>query len=264
MNCKEFKELSLGFSKKPLTEGLSLHLEDCRDCSAEWAEFTRVLQLIDQVDDKRPSLSASFKILQLSRQRPVTFKQKVLHYLRPIKTHFKWNLAPVMMAAFFLVSTAFLIKSQISPEIAQKTEALEQGIFSKWTASPLVKKVSRGGFDDSQTYGFQHEPQIPSIEESFQKRQAALRERDADQLLMRGRRLKSTGRIDLALRDFETIYRYYPEYTYMSDVLLYKAQCYTFLGENQKALDVLSILTEKFPSKEHIVTPLVQQLEQQN
>lgn len=104
---------------------------------------------------------------------------------------------------------------------------------------------------------------LAELEEEFQKRQHNLLEADADHLLMRGRRFKSMGRVDLALQDFEIIYRFYPNYTYLSDVLLYRAQCYAFQGKVDEAIESLEILVKKYPSKKPLVAPMIQQIQTQ-
>lgn len=121
---------------------------------------------------------------------------------------------------------------------------------------PLLKEVL------SPDYGSGPAPSlnVSDLEKIYEQRHRALLESDADSLMMRGRRLKSMGHIDLALKDFETIYLFYPDYSYMSDVLMYRAQCYALLGDAGKAVESLKMVIKKYPAKKDLVLPLIDQL----
>ena len=101
---------------------------------------------------------------------------------------------------------------------------------------------------------------VVELEKIHRERKEALLEQDADSLLMRGRRYKSMGRVDLALRDFETIFRFYPGYLYMGDVLMYRAQCLAFQGDYDRAIESLDTYLKKEPSKKGLIEPMIDQL----
>lgn len=106
----------------------------------------------------------------------------------------------------------------------------------------------------------QNYPSQEDLQSIFEQRRLALMEKDADDLLMRGRRLKSLGRVDLALKDFQTIYQFYPDYTYLGDVIMYKAQCNAFLGNKEAAVTDLKEFMSRYPDKSHIAESMLRQV----
>lgn len=234
-------------------------------------------QIMERIEDYSPAGASTKKILAFSsrflREQNPSFLNSFFQFFR-----LQWNWAPALVLLFFAVSTLSLSLGKYFPwageEIVFSSESQSSQTLPSWPdhtlerASELpVQKVSVEDIARLEN-PFELKENTPSevvtlsdIERTHHERQKLLLERDADQLLMQGRRYKSAGRIDLALRDFETIYRFYPNYTYMEDVLMYRAQCYAFQGKVDEAISSLELLIEKNPSKESLILPMIRQIE---
>lgn len=95
----------------------------------------------------------------------------------------------------------------------------------------------------------------------FLKRLAKMMQDDADLLFLNARRLKNSGQIEKALADFELLYRFYPQYTYLSDVLIYRAQCFALLGQPKKAINSLHVLAARDAKRAKFAKALIDYIE---
>lgn len=186
-------------------------------------------------------------------------------------THFDPSTKQVASNDKILQPLTQINTQQLGPQVAPNylREQLFQNSFDQQAAPsngfvlPVQRVAAQSNF----------EPQLGKMLGDIDSQPAALTqpsagqvratmEFDADSLLMRGRRFKSMGRVDLALKDFETIYSYYPEYTYMGDVLMYRSQCYAILGNNEKAKESLQEYAIKYPTKKDLINDMVKQLDE--
>jgi len=160
-------------------------------------------------------------------------------------------ITPIFLVILFTQSDLFQKEELVAPnsyEYPYSFNAAKSFYGFNSQASGLVADVLEVG--------------LPTMADHDQQKvqETARREFDADFLLMRGRRFKALGRMDLALVDFETLMNLYPDYTYMGDVLMYRAQCYAFLGNYPKAVESMEIYANYFPSKRSLVEPMIEQL----
>lgn len=239
-------------------------------------------------------ISALYKELPVLTPHPRSLK-RILSFAETFKAHradsiidqlfgwvregfvFRW--APAMVVAFMAISlTLSVVSSPTKPEgsvatsflLQNPTQALRDRLLTNPFDTPVdeFRLQGGGGILGIRKVALEEESleaSVPSfslneLEKIYQQRHKTLLETDADSLMMRGRRLKAMGNLELALKDFETIYYFYPEYTYMSDVLMYRAQCYSLLGDFALARESLEEILKKNPSKKEIVQPLLEQL----
>lgn len=257
MKCTEFKNYLLEIFYKEASEGLILeghaHLKGCRACRQEWDKLLHLKSLFSTLPEKTPSQLSISKIMAISRSyKPMNLFEKLGF---SSWARFSFNLAPALVVVFFIIAGLTLVfnppfKGSEGGDVAS-SEVLSEPHLLMHKLTP----VSRGS-DTDNTIGVS----LVDLEKRYQERYTTILEADADKLMMRGRRFKSMGRMDLALRDFETIFRFYPNYTYIADVLMYRAQCYAFLGEIDEAVKSLKLVLKKDPSKGALIQPMIEQL----
>lgn len=257
MKCAEFKEYLLEIFYKEAPEGVILeghaHLKGCSACQKEWDKLLYLKSLFGLLSEKTPSQLSVSKIKAISRSyKPLNLFEKLGF---SSWAGFSFNLAPALVVIFFIIAGLTLV---FNPpfEGGEGGDAASSGDLSEPNfLMHKITPVSRES-DTDNAMGFS----LVDLEKSYQEHYTSILEADADKLMMRGRRFKSMGRMDLALRDFETIFRFYPNYTYMADVLMYRAQCYAFLGEIDEAVKSLDLVLKKDPSKEAIIQPMIEQI----
>lgn len=183
---------------------------------------------------------------------------------------FQYHLAPAVLGVMILAAFLSLFFSQrelpAGHSIAQTGFAGDQNSYDHelYDHDVMEGELAQGILQRVMVASSPPEGRLDwsmsQLREEFRNRTEALMQADADRLLMRGRRYKASGRIDLALKDFETIYRFYPHYVYLSDALIYRSQCYAFLGDIDNAVKSLHLVIEKFPSKKTAIFPMINQL----
>lgn len=253
MNCIEFEQNLPDLMYEEDSEA-QVHLLSCPHCSGEWEGVKELRAAFKKLPEREPSSVSLQNILcKAALRSPLNFEWGKL-----FEKLFGWvpqlgltrTFAPAMVVVLLFVSLLMAVSNNgAQPE----KSAWENGTPS---FLPQVRKVS---LDMGQ-------PSLNSsdLEKTYEERRHALMENDADSLMMQGRRLKTMGHMDMALKDFETIYLFYPGYTYMSDVLMFRAQCYAALGQTDKAVESLQIVAKRYPDKKDIVTPLIEQLSKKN
>lgn len=266
-----------------LPQALQGHVRGCVACAHEWSGHSSVIGVMRGLPELTPALSTLRKVQQLGLNQnwdgelPIFVKADLWTRLWGWCQGPGLQLAPVVLMALFMlgmgvtVGVAVLGGQQRAVQVADSTIPSQSSVVQPVLVPPTpIMPVSQRDAEDLWAYGatqlptLNHQEPVPmtpqELEQLYQRRYQSLLESDADDLLMRGRRFKSIGRIDLALKDFETVYRFYPNYTYMADVLMYRAQCYAFQGELQKAIESLEIYQERYPAKKALIEPMILQL----
>lgn len=273
-------------------ESLKAQYKDDSDFQDSLDALALVKNAFSQLPERNPNYRSIHKIMQEARrfhELPTKEKSSIFNILSSYISRF--NLAPAAVAVFVVVavvqglniapwssegfsSAIDAVADAARPEdmkgqlIDAPLHGLNQQQFQPHNGATSFGGLRPVAIDDQEDLG--NVPGLfPSDEVAgggnldmfFAQRQKALMESDADTLLMRGRRYQSAGRIDLALRDFETIYRYYPNYTYMGDVLMHRARCFAFQGQYDDAIASLEIFVEKYPAKKGLVLPMIDQIE---
>lgn len=245
------------------------HALTCGVCSQKIREFNTIHDLFTALPAKAPSVLLRQRILAMSRDDSLLPKPLMTRFWHGIFKNHGWTPVAVSLALIFAMVNLVLpfyenSKTDQAVVVPLQHEAL--------TVDPRLQMVTNKNqasiLDDAFIMPQIGEPSamsvsLPELKDRHEQRVNALLEADADDLLMRGRRFKSLGRMDLALKDFETIYRFYPNYTYMGDVLLYRAQCYAFQGYKDRAIESLEVFSEKYPDKKSLIVPMIEQLENQ-
>lgn len=295
MNCSELQNKILDYlygEEAPSAEEAA-HLESCSACQTEWNALAHTRSVFSKLPEVSPRQMTINRILAHARSQSAHGVKGILvrifsFGLNPVPASIMALLAVAVIVVFGMkgpqvderVAAGGIEKSGSSTEmVLANDQALRERLFENPfdVSSPsfnLKKRpVSSSFFDlrnvatDDPSLIDSDWPQaglsIADLEKKWKERRKMLLESDADALMMRGRRLKAMGRVDLALRDFETIFRFYPDYTYIGDVLMYRAQCFAFQGDYNKALQSLEIFTEKFPAKKALIQPMIDQLEVQ-
>lgn len=299
MNCSELQNNILDYlygEAAPTAEAAS-HLQSCKSCQAEWDQMAHTRSAFSQLPEVSPKQITVNRVLAYARSyNPATQNglMKVLSSLVARMVSMGFNPAPVAMMVVLVLALVFVFvfPDKKSTELASaplvesggtilaNDQALRERLLENPfnITSPSLQRLQKqpsslllGDFrnvaNDQPPLMDSELPEaglsIAEIEKKIQQRRRMLLESDADSLMMRGRRLKAMGRIDLALRDFETIYRFYPDYSYLGDVLMYRAQCFAFQGQYDKALESLGVYTNKYPTKKPLIQPMIDQLEAQ-
>lgn len=274
INCEKF---SSDLLEARGLDGLSPlhrdHAQGCSSCAEANQQFLRIQSVFLSLPQTEPSLSSLQFVLQKARgqaTKPGLWANLVswADSLLPSSLG-AFNWAPAMMVLLLMVSGSFFAQNKSEtinlPEqprlAALKSPSGIRPSYSLFPSgaeqmfSPIEKVALTTGALPSVDTPNVEDFSTPSASEDDLKK--ALLEEDADNLLMRGRRFKSMGRVDLALKDFETIFHYYPDYTYIGDVLMYRSQCYAFQGNFQKAVESLEIYKRKDPSKAALLEPMI-------
>lgn len=292
MNCLKFQNQLLDLIYDELSaeeKALSLsHRDSCPSCTQEFKTVFEAKNIFSLLPEKQPSGIIVNKIRFLAEEKaPVPFGVRVTRAIESI-FGFGRSLVPGMVGSMAIAAFVFLF-TQADPQnpgsVSQNDETNKAVAYDKTTIPNLSMRVKLGenpfnlsgdasvqpvassvfSFPSSVTElgnseGDESDLSSEQLQKIYEARKKALLESDADSLLMRGRRLKAMGRIDLALTDFETIYHYYPDYTYIADVLVYRAQCFALQGKTEKAIESLSMYAEKEPSKTEVVKSMIRQL----
>lgn len=291
MNCLKFQNqlLDLIYDElSPEEKAASLsHRDSCPSCTEEFKTVFEAKNIFSLLPEKQPSGIIVNRIRFLAEEKaPVPFGVRISRALENI-FGFGRSLVPGMVGSMAIAAFMFLFTQAgpQNPALSQNDEAVKTATYDKTTIPNLSMRVKLGenpfnlsgdasvqpvassvfSFPSSVTElgnseGDESDLSSDQLQKIYEARKKALLESDADSLLMRGRRLKAMGRIDLALTDFETIYHYYPDYTYIADVLVYRAQCFALQGKTEKAIESLSLYAEKEPSKTEVVKSMIRQL----
>ncbi len=266
MDCQNFQDQLLdcfyGEANADTVNQVTEHRHNCHSCEETWTSWSFVRKAASQIPDVQPTPWLLSKIINLSIENHN--KSNALNYYWDRFTGWikNFGLAPGFVVTATLLATLIVLNAPPS--------------------SPLVASP---GFNMGRNFvpGFEKSPisLVSAVDDNSIASPLALRERllvnpfdalanapvyeaDADSLLMRGRRLKALGRIDLALQDFESIFRNFPQYSYMGDVLMYRAQCYAFQGNYDQAVQSLELFLKKDPSKKTLVQPMIEQIRDSN
>lgn len=294
MKCHEFEEQWINYYGQVLPPDLARHVSECDACQKVWEAQHGVHLAYSTLPDHEPSYFVVQKLLSLSRKESFKLREKssLVDFVRRWFTELMMPaplsvMAMLLIAAFVLVRSGEDLKngdatgddSSVAQPVASQeltplrerllTNPLSTGLQPKpvttWNPSS-VQPVSNaeGQSDPKWQDALAQNPNITGngVVTNNDKidPDTLTREADADALLMRGRRLKSAGRLDLAIGDFEVIYQNYPDYTYISDVLIFRAQCYFMLGDRPKALESLEEFAKRFPDRRDTVDPMINQL----
>lgn len=293
MECIDFKEKIIDslYGESMSDKNLEHHLVGCSSCQKEYSDFLSVRKIFSYLPNLAPKADSLTHLLRFSRayvsaernwgwvgSLPLIWFKAREKKLSDFFVNFvnfvgRFSFAPASVFAMMILAVLITFYSSGKVDKVDK----KSGESSSFTASS--REDSSSLFDLRQVAlpqvaTSQVEPstlleadlpqiqlKLPELEKRWKERRLQMMEADADSLMMRGRRFKAMGRVDMALNDFETIYHFYPEYSYMGDVLMYRAQCYAFQGNIDKALESLKIFTDKYPSKKSLVLPMMNQLE---
>lgn len=281
MNCSEFQQalpdlVDMGLPL-PDSKEVALHMKACPACRNEWDWAVGISTAFHALPDPLPSPRLSQPIFEelYGSSRSLLQKAKALWLRFPEFLSVVPRLAPAMIVLFIAVGAGLALlpgkESGQKVSVAEFLHPEERFTIPHQELLPPVNTLLREVATEPSSPMRQRllKPEenlapapfsISEIEKVYRDRKEALMEQDADSLLMRGRRYKSMGRVDLALRDFETIYRFYPDYLYMGDVLMYRAQCLAFQGEFNKAIGSLETYLKKEPAKKGLIQPMIDQL----
>ncbi|MBI4411389.1 MAG: tetratricopeptide repeat protein [Deltaproteobacteria bacterium] len=299
MNCSSIQEnlvdLLYGEVSASAKEA-KLHLDSCSSCREEMSQLVEIRSIFNQLPDHEAPSYLMENVLALARLTPHSREEKgegwLSRFLKPF-TVLGLPQVPVTVAVGMVLALIVLFNSSRSPlntlpqgrggdiAVREGPVGVPGGLFvadeaalrERVLVNPFeienptfdlkyrLPNAPQGGtLSDFNAMTMENDESVADIEALLGQRRKMLVEADADSLMMRGRRLKSMGRVDMALKDFETIYRFYPDYTYIGDVLMYRAQCYAFLGSYDKALESLKVYTQKFPDKAPLIGPMLEQL----
>lgn len=289
MNCSQIQEnlidVLYGEASSSLDKTIKGHLAGCPSCRQSMNQLVETRNIFNKLPENEPPLRLKENILALARYARPAYIPPARSRLWSFVVAFGLRPAPFMVAAVMLLAVIFIFNAVRSPfpssPVASSYSLPSRGLFvadeaalrERVLVNPFeienptfdlkyrVPKGSEGtSFSGFQPLPLEDEDSSATIETLLQQRRKMLLEADADSLMMRGRRLKSMGRIDIALKDFETIYHFYPDYTYIGDVLMYRAQCYAFLGEYNKALESLTVYLKKYPDKAPLIQSMMEQI----
>ncbi len=267
MICPHYEEIiSLCYDETPSVSFTS-HLEGCPSCQGLLQEFKAVRQQLQSLPSREVSAYRLQNIKMLARQqaRKLGWHEVVLGWFQS----FQWkSLAPAGVMVMMVVALMNVWGRKPTSPVA--------GSFPNFNIVDQDKQYafSPAGFNPTLGLGNEVRPHLFDVNEPVQptpvanvpfekweQDNQAMMESSADSLMMRGRRFKAMGRVDLALNDFETILHFYPQYTYLGDVLMYSAQCYALQGHTDKALEMFKTYVEKYPDKKEVVDQIIQQIQ---
>ena len=285
-NCLEFKEKIIDglYDEAPSDEGADFkrHDESCQECGDLLKGYAALRRHFRQLEILTPDHSSLQRIFTFAETFKAGQKSTLLDSLFGwARGGFALRWAPAMIIVLMATSLTLSVtgrkqgvnRGEDSVAISSFPQNPSQALRDRLLTNPFGEPSGderhlQGRVPGITNVALEDEPlgadvpafSLSDLEKIFQQRQKTLLETDADTLLMRGRRLKAMGSVELALKDFETIYYFYPEYSYMSDVLMYRAQCYALLGDKTRARESLEEILKKNPSKKEIVSPLIEQL----
>ncbi|MBX7147867.1 tetratricopeptide repeat protein [bacterium] len=283
MKCNDFSESILDIhyhiASPEVVQAFHHHSKECPSCQAELSRLQEISLVFSTLPQKEPTQATLNAILEKSKKTSVwsLILSPFENAGRLLNAGLK--MAPIMMGLFVGFAALHVItnRSSNNPVVAsniEQSQALKDRLLNdqfnlsqnypnnsfQLPQAPITKTAfddQPGLFnDDVNPFGVAQD----QLKQRFEERKQQLLEADADSLMMRGRRLKAMGRIDLALADFETIYQFHPTYTYMSDVLMYRAQCYAIQGHLKDAIDSLNEIIARYPDKKDMVLPMIDQL----
>ncbi|MBI2339421.1 MAG: hypothetical protein HYU99_03490 [Deltaproteobacteria bacterium] len=297
MDCPKIQDNLLDIiyeeASSAVREKVEAHLTSCRACREEINQLIEIRSVFSKLPDCEPASRLVSNVMALARYTPGTGPAGKARYPLLVTRHsslvgrfldafFVLRPVPLMVAASMILAVTLLFNSRAplqSPsysslpdhdlfvvnEAALRERVLENPFEIENPAFDLKYRDPSGRMQ-AVSPGFNMEilddgASLAGIEKILMERRKMLVEADADSLMMRGRRLKAMGRVDMALKDFETIYRFYPDYTYIGDVLIYRAQCHAVLGEYDRALEGLDVYSAKFPEKASFVRSIIEQVE---
>lgn len=281
MNCSEFQQALPDLTGMGLTlpdsKEASLHLQSCPTCRNEWDWAAGLSTAFQTLPDPLPSPRLSQPIFEelYGSSRSLKERMRALWSRLPEYLPVLPRFAPALVVAFIAVGVGLALVSNKGdvkgPSVSEILHPEDRFALPHQDLLPpvntLLREVATEPAPPLRQRLFEPDENLAPVpfsmselEKIYENRKEALREQDADSLLMRGRRYKSMGRVDLALRDFETIYRFYPDYLYLGDVLMYRAQCLAFQGDFDRAIGSLETYLKKEPSKKGLIQPMIDQL----
>lgn len=263
-SCEKFQDevVQFGVSKE------SEHLQKCEECQSFISFFHDIRFTAKNLEDH------SLNPHVLTRLQALAYEHVSKKNAPSLGGIFDWlhKLAPGMVVLLLFVGTGYTLgANHQSAAIAQAPAAPRTETFSEVGLPSRAYPSYPSTYQGLQRVAVNEGGGMPSLGTegmgvSFEKQLEEFRkltmESDADSLLMRGRRLKAMGKVDQALKDFESILDFYPNYSYLGDVLMYRAQCYAILGRFDEAIHSLETYLEKNPSKRNLIEPMIDQIHQ--
>lgn len=266
MNCHQFKTDIIDYLYRTGSSDFLMeaerHIQSCSVCEEEVLGYQSVRSHFGALHDRQAPVPVVDHLLDLSRRKS---------WMQKLREIFSIPLAPpVTVMGMFLLAVVVLLRGPAlttpSPELSLNSPSLSSPALNWGGDNSKIgfQNVSRENLNPLLDMDLDSLPLSDiDLEKKWQERHRLMMEADADALMMRGRRFKAMGRVDLALNDFETITRFYPEYTYMGDVLMYRSQCHAFQGNYDKAIESLEVYLTKYPSKQPLIQPMIEGLKKQ-
>ncbi|EKD42188.1 MAG: hypothetical protein ACD_73C00279G0007 [uncultured bacterium] len=251
-NCEKFQNevVQFGVSKE------SEHLQKCQECH-DFIAFYHDVRLATKDSSE----------LEINPFIVTHIQAKAYEHVLQKQQSYKWGwlnivaskMAPAFVAVVMFVGVGYIMGAnhfnQVGDVAVVNNVSADSGSHLIY---PGLQRVSLGGNQET-AYNFVS-PGL-SFEKQMEEYRKLTMESDADGLLMRGRRLKAMGKVDQALKDFDNILEFYPSYSYLGDVLMYRAQCYAILGKFDEAVQSLEVYLEKNPTKRSLIEPMINQIQ---
>ncbi len=267
MNCHQFKTEIIDYIYRTGAADFLMeaerHIQSCPVCEKEVLGYQSVRSHFGTLPDHQAPLSVVDHLLHLSHRK--SWVQQVRDFFST-----PWLVPPVTVMGMFLLAVVILLRgpdlSTPSPEVSLNSVPFSQPTLNWGGDNSRIgfQNVAQGDLNPLLNMDVDSLPLSDvDLEKKWQERHRLMMEADADALMMRGRRFKAMGRVDLALNDFETIYRFYPDYTYLGDVLMYRSQCYAFQGNYDKAIESLEFYLSQYPAKQSLIQPMIEGLKNQ-
>ena len=249
MNCAESKNLLLDVlyeeASSSVRKSVETHLTFCPSCRQEMSQVVEIRSIFNKLPSLEPAPHLLENVLALARIIfPVREMRKEGGWSRFLQIFSVFGLRPVpltiaggMVLAMIVLFDSARSPLSIAPEGKRANFSVREGPSGLFVAdeAALRERVLANPFEiENPTFDLKYpspvgsQGNVPSnfngmmleddgsvadLETLFSQRRKMLVEADADSLMMRGRRLKSMGRVDMALKDFETIYHFYPDFS---------------------------------------------------
>jgi len=268
--CEKFQDevAVFGVSKE------SEHLKNCNECQDFIMFFHDVRLSAKQLPE------ATINPHVLTRLQAMAYEHVLRKRTSLWGAWMDWaaKLSPAMVVLILFMGFGYVMGANDKGQLADKATVSQDSVGMASLSYPSLSNTARGnlkpvsfstdtpnqlGFSNVALGGVQGNIEAASslsFERQLEEFRKLTMESDADTLLMRGRRLKAMGKVDQALKDFDNILSFYPNYTYMGDVLMYRAQCYAILGKFDEAIGSLEVYLEKNPSKRSLIEPMINQI----
>jgi len=293
LKCNKIKDLIVSYIYDELSlkqkEKLDLHISSCSECSRMVDDYKGILDNSGFTESIEPSSYLDTRILTRARQN-TSFNNKLAFRRKPLKPLYPtWALTAILIGVILVIFNIYpRIDTVFTPQIAKIVQKGKDKALKKSKVG-IVHMVDENASSSVTDLTIEKEESIPvlvesnkndtvikpsrSLDDAYNKHPFAPYGKDSTVQRLpqnvdfasfqyeKGVKLKSEGNCQDANDIFVRIIREYPRYARIKMVYIDSADCFSKLGKNHDALNILESYLKQFPKEENEIRKIIADIE---